>query len=66
VALVVAAFRLGSGDRRIVRVISGLLLVEIAFSTVKLFAYDEPEALGFMAVDLLIFGLLALATRRNR
>jgi hypothetical protein len=66
VALVVAAFRLGSGDRRIVRVISGLLLVEIAFSTVKLFAYDEPEALGFMAVGLLIFGLLALATRRNR
>ena len=63
-ALVVAAFRLRRGDRGIVRVVSGLLLVEIAFSLVKLFVYDEPEAVGFMAVDLVIFGLLALISRR--
>ena len=64
-SLVVAAFRLRRGDRRIVQVVSGLLLVEIAFSLVKLFVYDEPEALGFMAVDLVIFGLLALISRKR-
>jgi hypothetical protein len=64
VALIVAAVRLGR-DRRTVRVLIGLLLVEIAFSFVKLFVYDEPEAVGFMAVDLVIFGLLALIVRRR-
>jgi hypothetical protein len=63
-ALVVAAFRLGNGDRRTALVTSVLLLVEIVFSIVKLFVYDEPEALGFMAVDLVLLGLLALARRR--
>ena len=64
-ALVVAAFRLRRGDRRIVQVVSGLLAVEIAFSLVKLFVYDEPESVGFMAVDLVIFGLLAAINRRK-
>ncbi len=64
-ALVIAAFRLRRGDRRIVRVVSGLLLVEVAFSLVKLIVYDEPEAVGFMAVDLVIFGLLAAIIRRK-
>ena len=64
-ALVVAAFRLRRGDRRIVQVVSGLLAVEIAFSLVKLFVYDEPESIGFMAVDLVIFGLLAAINRRK-
>ena len=45
------------------QVVSGLLAVEIAFSLVKLFVYDEPESVGFMAVDLVIFGLLALISR---
>jgi hypothetical protein len=63
-ALIVAAVRLGNGDRRTALVTSALLLVEIAFSVVKLFVYDEPEALGFMAVDLVLLGLLALARRR--
>ena len=44
---------------------NGLLLVEIAFSLVKLFVYDEPESIGFMAVDLVILGLLALISRRR-
>lgn len=65
VSLIVAAVRMGGGGRRIVPVIGALLLVEIAFSLVKLFAYDEPEALGFMAVDLVILGLLALSSRRS-
>jgi hypothetical protein len=62
-ALVVAAVRLRRGDRRTVRIVNGLLVVEIAFSLVKLFVYDEPEAVGFMAVDLVVFGLLALISR---
>jgi 4-amino-4-deoxy-L-arabinose transferase-like glycosyltransferase len=64
-ALVVAAVQLRRGDRRMVRVVNGLLLVEIAFSMVKLFVYDEPESIGFMAVDLVILGLLALISRRR-
>ena len=64
-ALLVAAFGLRTADRRIVGVTVGLLLVEIAFSFVKLFAYDEIEALGFMAVDLVVVALLALAVRRK-
>ena len=65
-ALIVAAVRLGSGNRRIAAVTAGLLLVEIAFSFVKLFAYGEPEAVAFMAVDLVLLALLAVAARRNR
>jgi hypothetical protein len=64
-ALVVAAFRLRPGDRRIAGITAGLLVVEVAFSFVKLFAYDEPEALGFMAVDLVLLALLAVAARRR-
>ena len=65
-ALIVAALRLGSVDRRTVLVTSGLLAVEVVFSIVKLFVYDEPEALGFMAVDVVLLALLAVATRRRR
>jgi hypothetical protein len=32
---------------------------------VKLFVYDEPEAVGFMAVDLVIFALLTAIRRSN-
>lgn len=66
VSLIVAAVRLRAGGGRVAAVTAGLLVVEIVFSTVKLFVYDEPEALGFMAVDLVLFGLLALAARRSR
>ncbi|GAA3174537.1 hypothetical protein GCM10010531_30140 [Blastococcus jejuensis] len=64
-ALIVAAFRLRAGDRRIAGITAGLLVVEIAFSFVKLFVYDEPEALGFMAVDLVLLALLTVAARRR-
>ena len=64
-ALVVAAVALRNRTQRIAGVVVGLLAVEIAFSFVKLFAYDEPEALGFMAVDLVLVGLLTLAVRRR-
>jgi hypothetical protein len=64
-ALVVAAVQLRRGSRRTVRIVNGLLLVEIAFSLVKLFVYDESESIGFMAVDLVLLGLLALISRRR-
>jgi hypothetical protein len=65
VALIVAAFRLGGGSPRTAVVTSALLLVEIVFSFVKLFVYDEPESLGFMAVDVVLLALLAVAVRRR-
>ena len=65
-ALLVAAALLRQPDRRLVGITVGLLVVEIAFSFVKLFAYDEPEAVGFMAVDLVLLALLAVVARRNR
>jgi hypothetical protein len=64
-ALVVAAVALRNRNQRIAGVVVGLLAVEIAFSFVKLFAYDEIEALGFMAIDLVLVALLALAVRRR-
>ena len=65
VALVVAAVRLGAGSPRTAVVTSALLVVEVAFSLVKLFVYDEPEAVGFMAVDLVLLALLLVAARRR-
>lgn len=66
VSLIVAAVRLRAGGGRVAAVTAGLLVVEVAFSTVKLVVYDESAALGFMAVDAVLFGLLALAARRSR
>jgi hypothetical protein len=65
VALIVAALRLGAGSPRTAVVTSVLLVVEVAFSLVKLFVYDEPEAVGFMAVDLVLLALLLVAARRR-
>ena len=63
VAFMVAAVRLGR-DRRVIPALAAVLLLDLAFSTVKLTVYDEPEAVAFMAVDLVIIGLLALVRRR--
>ena len=65
VAFLVAAVRLG-GDRRVLPVLAGVLLLDLVFSAVKLTVYDEPEAVLFMAVDLVIIGLLTLISRRRR
>jgi hypothetical protein len=64
VTFLVAAVRLGR-DPRVVRWFGGVLLLDLVFSTVKLTVYDEPEAVLFMAVDLVILGLLALIARRK-
>ena len=62
-AFLVAAFRLGR-DHRVVPLLGGVLLLDLVFSAVKLTVYDEPEAVLFMAVDVVIISLLALVTRR--
>jgi hypothetical protein len=63
-AFVIAAVRLGR-DRRVLPALAIVLLVDLAFSVVKLTVYDEPEAVLFMTVDVVILGLLALLTRRK-
>ena len=63
VAFLVAAVRLGR-DARVLPALAGVLVLDLVFSAVKLTVYDEPEAVLFMAVDLVIIGLLALIARR--
>lgn len=65
VAFLVAAARVGV-SRRVAAVVAGLLLVDVVFSLVKLTVYDEPEALGFLAADLVVLALLAVLARRGR
>jgi hypothetical protein len=65
VAFMVAAVRLGR-DARVLPVLVAVVLLDLVFSTVKLTVYDEPEAVAFMTVDLVILALLSLAARRTR
>jgi hypothetical protein len=62
-AFLVLAVRLRPGAP--VRAGAGLLLVEVAFSLVKLTVYGESAALAFIAVDAVLLVLLALS-RRSR
>ena len=64
IAFLVAAVRLGS-DRRVIPALAAVLVLDLVFSAVKLTVYDEPEAVAFMAVDLLIIGLLTLVHRKR-
>jgi hypothetical protein len=49
----------------VVPALAAVILLDLVFSAVKLTVYDEPEAVGFMLVDLVILGLLALIDRRR-
>jgi hypothetical protein len=62
--LVIAA-RLGR-DPRVLPFTIGLAVADIAFSVVKFFVYDEPEAIGFTVTTLVLLGLVVLASRRRR
>jgi hypothetical protein len=64
-AYLVAAVRLGR-DRRVLPALAGVLLLDLVFSAVKLTVYDEPEAVLFLTVDVVIIGLLTLIARRHR
>jgi hypothetical protein len=61
--LVIAA-RLGR-DRRVLPFTIGLAVADLAFSVVKFFVYDEPEAIGFTVTTLVLLALVALASRRR-
>ncbi len=63
--LVIAA-RLGRHGRGVLPLAVGIFAADIAFGVVKLVAYDEPESVGIMAVTLLLFALVAAATRARR
>ena len=64
-AFLAGAVRLGAEPGGTARLLGAVVIADLAFSVVKFFVYDEPEAVGFMAVSLVILGLLALLTRRS-
>ena len=66
VAFLAGAVRLGPEPRRTARLLGAAVVADLAFSAVKITVYDEPEAVGFMAVSLVILGLLALVGRDRR
>jgi hypothetical protein len=57
--------RLGRPEPGARRFVMALLAVHLVFGLVKLVGYDEPEAATFMAVDVLILGLLASGPARR-
>jgi hypothetical protein len=59
------AVRLGR-DPRVLPMTVGLALADVAFSAVKFFVYDEPEAIGFTATTLVLLALVVTATRPRR
>ncbi len=60
------AARLGRPGRGVLPLAAGVAAADVAFGVVKLVAYDEPESVGIMAVTLLLFALVAAATRARR
>jgi hypothetical protein len=61
----VIAVRLGR-DARVLPMTIGLALADVAFSGVKFFVYDEPEAIGFTVTTLVLLALVVAATRPRR
>ena len=62
---VVIAIGLGRG-RNVVPLTLGLAAADIAFSIVKFFVYDEPEAVGFLATTLVLTALVVASARSRR
>jgi len=60
---VVVAVLLGRGSSLYVHAAVWLVLAHIVFGAIKLFGYQESEALGFFAVDAVILLLLWLGSR---
>jgi hypothetical protein len=56
----VAGIALGRGSETARRILIATALAHVAFSVVKLTAYDEPEALVFAALDAALIALLSL------
>ena len=62
---VVIATGLARG-RDVVPLTLGLAAADVAFSFVKFFVYDEPEAAGFLATTLVLTALVLLSSRGRR
>jgi hypothetical protein len=65
VAFLALAVRLGGGEASVRRLAMRLLALHVVFGAVKIVGYDEPEAATFMAVDVLLLGLLSLPAVRR-
>ncbi|NYJ04251.1 hypothetical protein [Petropleomorpha daqingensis] len=65
VGYLVIAARLGR-DARVLPFTVGLAVADVAFSVVKFFVYDEPEAIGFTVTTLVLLALVAAASRPRR
>ncbi len=63
VGSVAVAVLLGRGRSLYVQAAVWLVLAHVVFGAIKLFGYQESEALGFFAVDAVILLLLWLGTR---
>lgn len=63
VGFVVAAVLLSRGRPKIVRLARLLVVAHLVFSAIKIVGYGETEALVIVVVDLVILGLLHLATQ---
>ncbi|MGY1808457.1 hypothetical protein ACI8AF_13890 [Blastococcus sp. SYSU D00669] len=65
VGYLVIAARLGR-DPRVLPFTVGLAVADVAFSFVKFFVYDEPEAIAFTVTTLVLLALVAATTRTRR
>jgi hypothetical protein len=65
VAALAVATRLGRPDPAVRRFAIRLLALHFVFGVVKIAGYDEPEAATFMAVDVLLIGLLSTRGARR-
>lgn len=64
-ALLGGAAALATGARRAWTTALVVLAADLVFTAVKGAVYDEPEALVFGVVDLVVLGLLAVDRRRG-
>jgi hypothetical protein len=55
---IAAGRKLGSNDPEIWMTALGFAAMRVAFSVVKVFGYDEGEAVSFLVLDILIVALL--------
>ena len=63
IGAVVVAVLLGRRSPVYVKAATWLVIAHLVFGAIKLFGYQETEALGFFAFDLLILALLWLGGR---
>jgi len=53
-------------DDRVLPLTVGLAVADVAFSFVKFFVYDEPEAVAFLGTTLILLALVTAVSRERR